>query len=360
MWGADGKVLIVWDRIGDYHRARIQALREQSGSGRVLTADLGGQDSLYGWEGSREEESHFVLSPAPVDQRDYFRRCRRFWSICRRHGVVWVALSGYGKPEYLLFILLARLLGCRVTLFAESWYGTAAFRDRLKGWFLRLGCHRFFVSGQRAWDHFHERLGIPARCLFSGYSVVDNSHFDRIPEPSEEAVLLCVARFSPEKNLDLLIRAFQRSELAAGWKLRLIGGGPEEEALRRLDDGSAVIEFAGWVGYAELPAEYARARAFILPSRFEPWGLVVNEAMAARLPVIVSDACGCVPDLVREGSNGFTFRAGDENSLRAALNRLAGLELDQFRGMGIQSGLIISDFSCQAWADTLIASFAES
>ena len=358
MGESNSRNLIVWDRIGDYHRARIRELEQLAGPEQVFTADLGCRDGLYGWEGSEGQQRHFLLSSKPVDQRDCLRRCRNFWSILKREKIRNVALAGYGKPEYILFLLLARIRGCRITLFAESWYGHSLLKNRLKGWFLRLTCHQFFVSGQRAWDHFHERLGIPAKRIFSGYSVVDNAHFEVPAESATRPILLSVARFSPEKNLDLLIRAFQKSRLAAEWELRLIGGGPEEDGLRGLCDGSARITFAAWVSYADLPAEYARARAFALPSRFEPWGLVVNEAMAARLPVIVSEACGCRPDLVREGINGFVFRTGDEASLVDALNRLQNLSGEELKHLGIESGLIISDFSCQAWAASLIDSFA--
>ena len=359
MGDAEGNILIVWDRIGDYHRARIREVEEQAGPDRVCTADFGGKDALYGWEGSEDGKRHFLLSPKPVDQLDCFRRCRNFWSILRTRQIRNVAIAGYGRLEYVLFLVLARLLGCRVTLFAESWYGQSVLKNRIKGWFLRLTCNRFFVSGQRAWNHFHECLGIPAKRIFSGYSVVDNAHFEGPAERSCKPVLLSVARFSQEKNLDLLIRAFQNSRLAAHWELRLIGGGPDEDRLRALDKGTARITFAGWIGYADLPSEYANARAFVLPSQFEPWGLVVNEAMAARLPVVVSDACGCMPDLVREGENGFVFKSRDEASLLNALDRLEGLSGEELTQMGRQSGLVISEFSCQGWAASLIASFAD-
>ena len=353
-----GKILIVWDRIGDYHRARVRELDNLAGPDQVCTADFGGRDALYGWEGSEDGKRHFVLSPKQVDQRDCFRRCGNFWSILRKRKIRNVAIAGYGRLEYVLFLVLARLLGCRVTLFAESWYGESLVKNRLKGWFLRLTCHRFFVSGQRAWNHFHERLGIPAKRIFSGYSVVDNAHFEGPAERSSPPVLLAVARFSPEKNLDLLVRAFLKSRLAAGWELRLIGGGPDEDSLRSLDDGTARITFAAWIGYADLPAQYARSRAFVLARRFAPWGVGVKEAMAARLPVLVSDACGCMPDLVREGENGFVFKTGNEASLIKVLDRLEGMSGEELTHMGRQSGLVISEFSCQGWAASLIASFA--
>jgi 1,2-diacylglycerol 3-alpha-glucosyltransferase len=68
------------------------------------------------------------------------------------------------------------------------------------------------------------------------------------------------------------------------------------------------VHWPGFVQYPDLPVYYALADAFILASTIEPWGLVVNEAMACGLPVLVSDRCGCAPDLVPEGQNGFTFK----------------------------------------------------
>jgi glycosyltransferase involved in cell wall biosynthesis len=68
-----------------------------------------------------------------------------------------------------------------------------------------------------------------------------------------------------------------------------------------------------------LYAEYARATALVLPSRSEPWGLVVNEALAHGCPVIVSDCCGCLPELVVNGETGFQHRTGDVTSLAEQL-----------------------------------------
>ena len=69
--------------------------------------------------------------------------------------------------------------------------------------------------------------------------------------------------------------------------------------------------FTGFVNQSELPALYAASDVFVLPSENEPWGLAVNEAMCASLPVVVSREVGCAPDLVRDGVNGYTPAAGD-------------------------------------------------
>lgn len=353
----DGNALIIWDRLGDYHRARVRAFENRVGREQVFTADFGGTDNLYGWETTGEAERHFALSPKPVDKPDFFRRVLSFLRVIQRNGIRHLAIAGYGRPAYVAFIILGRLAGCRITLFAESWYGENSLRNRLKGAFLLIFCDRFFVSGSRARDHFHNRLGIPAERILTGYSVVDTAHFGRKSGEGREAVLLCVARFSPEKNLGALIDAFKASRLADSCRLRLIGGGGERENLEKRIGNCPAIEIRDWVSYGELPEEYARARWFILPSRFEPWGLVVNEAMAAGLPVIVSRACGCQPDLVTE-RNGFVFDHQSAGALKAVLDRLVDISDAEWMEMSGHSQALIRHFGCDDWARQLELSFS--
>jgi glycosyltransferase involved in cell wall biosynthesis len=82
------------------------------------------------------------------------------------------------------------------------------------------------------------------------------------------------------------------------------------------------VVFGGFINQAELPQIFAASDVFVLPAENEPWGLIVNEVMCAGLPVIVSDEVGCVPDLVKEGVNGFHIKAGDISSLANALSKL--------------------------------------
>ena len=351
------KLLIVWDRVGDYHRARVRALEHHCDPDTVFTADFGSSDTLYKWDNTTDTARHHVLSTKPVHERDAVNRIRAFRGLIREHQIRKVAIAGYGRLEYALFIILARLLGCRVTLFAESWYGDNAAKNRLKGAFVRAFCCSCFVSGVRARDHFHQRMRVPLERIRTGYSVVDNAHFQTSTVSPRPPVILCVARFSPEKNLGLLISAFLKSSAAETFHLRLIGGGPEEAILRERAGGSPRVEFMDWVRYGDLPQVYADARFFILPSRFEPWGLVVNEAMAAGLPVIVTSAGGCQPDLVQRGENGFVFPPDEETALIEILNRLGGLTDTEWLRMSEASQRIISGYDCAHWAKNLLASF---
>src|SRR5207253_3162510 len=112
----------------------------------------------------------------------------------------------------------------------------------------------------------------------------------------------------------------QRTTDNRPWDLVLLGDGPLKADICRLISDFRLhgqVHLRGFIQYRELPAYYALADAFVHASTTEQWGLVVNEAMATGLPVIVSNRCGCVPDLVAEGKNGFTFNPESVEEMRA-------------------------------------------
>jgi glycosyltransferase involved in cell wall biosynthesis len=113
------------------------------------------------------------------------------------------------------------------------------------------------------------------------------------------------------------------------------------------------VHFPGFKQAGELPAYYGLAQVFILASsHFEPWGLVVNEAMAAGLPVLVSKACGCAVDLVQEGVNGFTFDPYDVQGLARLLEKMSSREVD-LPAMGAASRRLIADWTPGVFAQNL-------
>ncbi|HYM09316.1 MAG TPA: glycosyltransferase [Bryobacterales bacterium] len=161
-------------------------------------------------------------------------------------------------------------------------------------------------------------------------------------------LLLYVGRFAPQKNLDTLLEAVAICRRGAGphLSLALVGDGPEKAGLERLirrlrlDD---VFVF-GFQPQSELPRFYGIADALVLPSSDEPWGLVVNEAMASGLPVLLSKSVGCLPDLLEEGGNGFSFDAKDAAALAAVLERFGRLDDGEIERMGSRSARLISDW----------------
>src|SRR5690606_38686047 len=159
------------------------------------------------------------------------------------------------------------------------------------------------------------KLGFPAPAIFQPWDVIDNGFFATVNSdetvPFSEKPFLCVSRFIPKKNLSRLISAFGSYVKNGGVrKLVLLGTGELERSLVEqikelgLNDR---VEIKGFVQYEYLPAYFSRALCLILPSTTDQWGLVVNEARASGLPVLVSQNCGCAAGLLRDKENGCIF-----------------------------------------------------
>ena len=228
------------------------------------------------------------------------------------------------------------------------------------------------VGGQPHVEYLVE-LGMPRKRVFIGYDVVDNDYFGRHTAEIRnsrfeirskcslpENYFLASARFIEKKNLSTLVQAYaeyrRRSEIAAKvpWDLVLLGDGPLREAinsqLSTLNLHSHV-HLPGFNPYDELPVYYALANAFVHASTSEQWGLVVNEAIASGLPVIVSNRCGCAPELVN--GNGFTFDPTNEHELTARLLEMALLSDDERKQLGDISYRIASNFAPERFGEGL-------
>jgi glycosyltransferase involved in cell wall biosynthesis len=223
--------------------------------------------------------------------------------------------------------------------FKRTW-----LKESLKRRLLKL-CASGLVAGQPQTEYL-EKLGFSPKNIFLGYDVVDNGYFSakaseiRIQEPAlrtqhalPKNYFLASARFVPKKNLARLIEAYslyrkrweaecRDAPYAEPWHLVLLGDGPLRDDLNgQIDDlglrGKVITP--GFKQYDQLPVYYALARVFILASTSEQWGLVVNEAMASGLPVLVSDHCGCAIDLVEPGVNGYCFDPYDVADIAAKM-----------------------------------------
>lgn len=245
-----------------------------------------------------------------------------------------VVLPCYDKPEYWAMWVAALLRRKKRAVFVDStihdrrqyfWKGV------LKRLFLRR-CHGVFAYGSRARDYVvghgaHPRT-VFQRCQAAAlphqYTVESamTSRLESAPSPDAPRFLY-VGRLSPEKSLDGLFHAFANVlRMIPGATLIVVGAGPQRHELESLSSFlqlESAIEFTGGMDAGSLGKEYASATCLVLPSESEPWGLVANEALSYGCPVIVSDRCGCVPELVVEGETGFIFSWGDVRELTARM-----------------------------------------
>jgi glycosyltransferase involved in cell wall biosynthesis len=209
------------------------------------------------------------------------------------------------------------------------------------------------------------RLGIPPDRIHGYYDVVDNEYFATgtallrsSARPATYALpekyFLFVGRLAPEKNIETLIEAYSLYHANGGeWHLLVVGDGPLRSKLgdtQTTGTSSAMIHFAGFRNGDELLPYYAFAGCFILPSLKEAWGLVVNEAMAARLPVLVSQNCGCSDDLVKNGVNGFVFNPRDPVQLASLMHDITSFSESMRCVLGKRSWEFVSKYSPQAFA----------
>jgi len=341
-------VAVSFTNFGPYHLARLRALAAALGrsGGRLVAYETAGSEALYPWRTSRGREPFEWVTLFPDRDLEAVTgvACRRAMrSALDRDRPDAVAAAGYARPESSALLAWARSHRRPSVLMSESqqidhprvWWKEAVKRRRVRAFSAAL------VGGPRHRDYL-ETLGMPASRVALGYNAVDGDAFAAKAGAFRDApggrsglpaapYFLAVSRFAPEKNLVTLVRAFagyrRAAAAAAGpaWDLVLCGGGPDA---RSVEGAVAESGFAGSIhrpGFLQaddLARWYAFASAFVHPSLMEPWGLVVNEAAACGLPLLVSDRAGCVETFVPEGPE-TTGRRIDGRDVEATAGALA-------------------------------------
>jgi glycosyltransferase involved in cell wall biosynthesis len=170
----------------------------------------------------------------------------------------------------------------------------------------------------------------------------------------DDVLVLCAARLVPDKGIDVLVEAL--AELGQpGVVLLLAGDGPERDALERLARARGVRALvAGSLAADRLAEAYAAADVFALLSRHEPWGVVVNEAAACGLPLVLSDRVGAAYDLLRPGENGALVPANDLAATVEALRPLVSSPEERVRA-GRASRALVSGWGYETSVESFVA-----
>lgn len=364
-------VAVIWIDWYTYHLARLRALVEHDRlRGKVMGIELVGGCGVHAGlafrDGGRDGLPVETLLPG-VDWRRNLqpRLALKLWRKLNRANPSVVLVPGYYTLPALCAAVWARLHGRRSVLMSEStradharvWWKEFAKRQMVRWLFDGA------IAGGRPHARYLDELGLrgPIR---RAYDVVDNDFYARGTDHARATLdrrqlglpddyFLFVGRLAPEKNAAGLIEAFAGYRDGGGTaSLVLCGDGPLRSALAERAAAAGVAEhvrFEGLKTAAELLPYYAFARAFVLPSTREPWGLVVNEAMASGLPVVVSNASGCAEDLVR--ANGLVFDPHAPDGLRRCLTIVGALAAGDLEAMGERSRRIIAHYSPGVWAE---------
>ncbi len=223
----------------------------------------------------------------------------------------------------------------------NQWTGSTKQKiAALFGWLLyRRYFEYFWVPGARQYE-FAQKIGYPPGCIINHLLTADSAIFGNAYEQYKASKknkyphnIVFAGRFAASKGIDLLVAAFNEAKAAAknDWQLTLIGSGEVQIA------SQTYIKLKRFMSGAELAADTVNWGVFCLPSRYEPWGVVVHEFTMAGLPMICSDAVGAADALVAEDQNGYIFTSGDKEALKTALLQMMAKSDDELLQMSRKS-----------------------
>lgn len=254
-----------------------------------------------------------------------------------------IFMLGWGSISALLGIAACWWAGIPFFLYGDSSFPPpeTTLRSRIRARLLRLlfrNAAGFMVSGALNADYYRHYGADPNHFFLLPWAV-DNERFteasrfapgdreamrEKLGVRPEQTLFVFSAKLVERKDPMTLLRAYEQLPDRDRAAVLFLGDGVLREPLEAFAREHELrnIYFAGFVNQSELPKYYGMSDVFVLPSTYEPRGAVINEAMACGLPVIVTDRCGSIGDIVLEGENAFVYPAGDAERLSESMARL--------------------------------------
>ena len=354
-------IAILFSDFGPYHVARMEALADAlNKQGDTLYACRFSEAStVYGWKPVAPANAVVITlgTRSPEGLKDAYAVAKALRRVIELHNIQTIFLPSYAPLPNTFCLLGAKMAGCKTVMMNESWRLTE--RSSFAGKMVKHLLVRMFNSalvGGHPQRQYAVDYGIPEEKVFLGYDAVDVNYFaqqaaiwrqrtaETLPVPNlPKRYFLNLGRFVSKKNLPTLIRAYntlRKANPLLDIALVLVGEGHEEQNLRTIAAAlqlpvreglstptpaqpTAEVVFYPFQQVDITPLFFTCCEAFILPSMYEEWGLVVNEAMACGAAVLVSENVGCAADLVVDGSNGFRFNPASEEQLTELLQQFA-------------------------------------
>lgn len=331
------RVLAIYIEPAPYILDLLRVVREQYPSLALRVLFIAGS-ATQPWQAVLDESTGTIL---PARR---FTAIRRLWAALGADRVDLLHLAGWGHPLLLAALFMAALRGIPVAVESDTplLVASLTWRARLKRFLhpLLFRLPRVFLPGGQPQAQYLRYYGVPDDRIHIAQMTVDTEAIaahvaarspwgheglrDRWGLSREATVFLYLGRLEPVKGIEDLFAAFHLlRQTRTDVELLLVGDGSLRSVCECHAAGCRAIRIAGRLQGADLFDACVVADVLVLPSRSEPWGLVVNEAMAAGLPVVVTDVVGCIDDLVIEGQTGWVVPPADPRALGMAMQRLA-------------------------------------
>ena len=403
------RVAVLFRRFGPYHHARLNAAGKLMCVSGIEACSM---DDTYAWEKVEGAASftRLTLTDRHAQNASWRKEVhRQTWKALDQTKPQAVAVPGWSSIDALSALSWCLQTQTPAIMMSESTEWDKRRRP-WKDWFKRrlVGVCSTALAGGTPHKDYMVKLGMPRERIFLGYDAVDNGYFETKAEILKTEMLkvenrnkyglpdkyfLASARFVEKKNLPRLLQAYARYRVLAEkaemlktetlkpestsprpspqrgegglpstlnpqlstepWSLVLLGDGPLRSSILNLRSSLGLdghVHLPGFKQYDELPVYYSLASVFVHASTREQWGLVVNEAIASGLPVLVSNRCGCAQDLVQEGVNGFTFDPYNVEQLAGLMLQISAFQPFRLSAFGDASREIISHWGPERFA----------
>ena len=326
------KVLLLWAPLADYTLACFKELANRQDVELYLIHQPAESNAPYNHE-------TFIY------QKENERSLESF---CMNLQPDLVMMSSWNYPFYMSIARKSKRKGSHVvSSFDGQWRSTLKQRLGIlvSPFFLKPAIHNFFVPGDRQ-ASFARKLGYKNPLL--GYYSARTDNFKSVNRESNVHRFIFVGRLVPVKGIEQLVQAYKdyRSSVADPWELVIVGKGH----LKNICDNVDGIEVKDFIQPKDLPQLFAEATCLILPSTFEPWGVVIHEATISGLAVICTHDCGASTMFVRDGQNGYIINH-DAASLAEAMKKISSKTKDALGEMSEASRLLGSLWTTGKWAD---------
>jgi len=265
-----------------------------------------------------------------------------------------IIFNGYNRLDFILLFVI-HIFSCRKTPIAlesdtQLQIPTNFFKRLIKKMYLNVVFKNKHIHGLAGGNNTH-------RDLFSYYGmkderihflpmVIDVNRYKNLNTKKEDKfTFIYVGRIIEHKNIKQLLRVFSKTySEQTQVQLKIVGGGNLLEDLKKQYFHCENIYFTGPLYGEELKSVYYTSHVLVLPSHYEPWGLVVNEALASGIPVVASQNVGSSYDLIKKGETGFTFDTNSDSSLEACLLKLSSMKKDNFTKIQVNSEELMNNY----------------
>jgi glycosyltransferase involved in cell wall biosynthesis len=365
------KIAIVHTDFRLYWVARLVALRKYlAGKGVVLhVVEIAGKGSPYSFAGDSNHEGegwHCIYGDREMESVSAAEAVDGVLEMLDRIDPDVVIGGAIAFPSGAAAVRWANRNRRHVVIFDDARLEDVP-RNALTNWVKRqiYSLVDAVIIPAPSHDETYRYFGFSPDRINHGINAIDNAFFEQEDEACsghltkmlpDGPFFLVVGRQIAVKNLENLLLAYIEAsgqKAFEPWSLVFVGGGPEHEKLKGIAEGSCGVRvlFLDFLSQEHLKSCYHRASALILPSHKETWGLVVNEAMASGLPVLISERCGCADALVSDGLNGYRFDPENVDQIARALGKFVSLSDEERLSMRKASKGIISEWGLSRFCD---------